>query len=478
VRAALRRLTRVAGLRTRLLLALVATSAVTLGVAALALLSPLQDRLAAADADAVKQAALATRPSLQAALREDDGIIGPRATEIVLDLERRTNARVLLVPAVPNVQPERALDTGLGVTRYDDIYDVWTNGRTLESESAEGVRIAVPLNRRGDSVPFVLALRKPITGTGDLFDTVRSAFVTAALAGLAVALVLGLALSATLVRRLARLRTVALRTADDGPETPVPEDRLQDEVGDLARALRRMQDSLRRQEDARRQFVATASHELRTPLTSLSGNLELLAEDLETGRVDLDDARGQIRGAQGQLRRLQLLATELLELSRLDAGVELHPEPVELAELGRAVAAEFELRARSSGVVLDLVAPRAPVWARADPGATARVARILIDNALRFAPRGSTIRILPAYQGPVAVLEVADRGPGVPEDEREAIFERFRRGTSTGGEGGFGLGLAIGRELAERMGGRLELRVARTPGGRFVLMLPVEAPPG
>jgi signal transduction histidine kinase len=225
--------------------------------------------------------------------------------------------------------------------------------------------------------------------------------------------------------------------------------------------------------------VATASHELRTPLTSLQGNLELLTEDLDRGQLDVDDARTQLRGAQFELRRLSNLASELLDLSRLDAGVELRREPVELGELTRAVAAEFALRARDRAVELTVVPPTGPVWAAGDPGAVARVGRILLDNALRFSAAGDEIRIGAAYHGEQATLEVVDHGPGVPEGERDLIFDRFQRGTRTGGEGGFGLGLAIGRELAVRMSGTLALADPEPGvGARFVLTLPIELPRG
>jgi signal transduction histidine kinase len=460
------------GLRGRLLLALLATAAVTLGVAALALLSPLRERLREADADAVRQAALLTRPQLETLLEREGGI-GSRVTDLVFDLQERTGARVLLIPAEP-IDLDRALDTGSSPTRYDDVFQVAGQVRTFESDTAEGTRIAVPL-RTDDRFSHVLALRRASDEAGSAFTTVRDAFLTAGALSLLVALMVGFALSGALVRRLERLRATALRLAAQGPDAPEPEDKGLDEIGDLSRAFGAMQRALRRQEEARRQFVATASHELRTPITSLSGNLELLAEDLDSGRVDLEDAREQIAGAQGELRRLTSLATELLEVSRLDAGVALHPEPVELGELGRAVAAEFALRAGELGVALDVVEPRAPVWARADPGAAARVARILLDNALRFAPAGTAVRVVAGYRGERAILEVRDRGPGVPPAERDAIFERFRRGSSTGGEGGFGLGLAIGRELAERMAGALRLAPS-AEGARFELDLPIEQP--
>src|SRR5262249_20835936 len=151
------------------------------------------------------------------------------------------------------------------------------------------------------------------------------------------------------------------------------------------------------QEAARRAFVATASHELRTPLTSVQGTLELLEEDLRDGRLDTHDAQQQLSGAQSQLRRLGRLATELLDLSRLDAAVPLRSEPVQLGELCRAVVAEFEIQARERDVAIVVEPPPGPIWAAGDPGAVARVARILIDNALRYSPAAGSVHVVPAY---------------------------------------------------------------------------------
>jgi signal transduction histidine kinase len=138
------------------------------------------------------------------------------------------------------------------------------------------------------------------------------------------------------------------------------------------------------------------------------------------------------------------------------------------------VAAEFGLRAAERDVDLDVVPSADPVWARADPAACARVVRILIDNALRYAPPGRPIEIIASRDRGRVVVRVSDHGPGVPADEREHIFERFHRGKATSVEIGFGLGLAIGRELAERMGGTLEL-VDSAHGACFALSLPPSA---
>ncbi len=238
-----------------------------------------------------------------------------------------------------------------------------------------------------------------------------------------------------------------------------------------------MQTRLRRQEEARQAFVATASHELRTPLASLDGTLELLEDDLHGDRLDLEDARKRTLRAREQSRRLSNLATDLLDLSRLDAEVSLRTEPVELGEVCRAVAAEFERRASDRGVEIEVRQPTKASWALCDPGATARIVRILLDNAIGVAPRGSTVRTDMTATETWAQVSVSDDGPGVPEQERERIFERFQRGSTTSGHSGFGLGLAIGRELAARMDGSLSLLADSSAGkdargASFTLRLP------
>jgi signal transduction histidine kinase len=236
-----------------------------------------------------------------------------------------------------------------------------------------------------------------------------------------------------------------------------------------------MQEELRRQEAARRSFVATASHELRTPLTMLQGTMELLEEDLRDG-TDLPDALEQVESARTELNRLSALAGELLDLSRLDAAVQLRSEPVELGELARAVVAEFGLRAAGRDVELRAEPPVDACWGRGDPDAIARVVRILLDNALRYGPAGEPVDVRVGGTDGVADITVRDRGPGVPPEEHDRIFERFHRGRASSSKGGFGLGLAIGRELAERMGGSLTVVAGEGRGAAFRLAVPAARP--
>ena len=357
--------------------------------------------------------------------------------------------------------------------------EAYAAGRSTVQSERGGV-LAVAARYRAQPPPtapslgiqYVVQLIRPVDYVGQADSVVRSAFFDAALVGLAVAILLGIAFSSRLLRRLRMLQD-ASRSLDEQALDPlvVPHERFRDEISELASAFATMHERLRQQEDARRAFVATASHELRTPLTSLDGMLELLADDLSGEPVDLEDARVRVASAQLQSRRLSGLASDLLDLSRLDAALELRSEPVELGETARAVAAEFDARARERSIALALDEVAGQAWAQADPGSVARIVRILLDNALRFAPTDSTIEIRIGGHGGEPEIEVSDVGPGVAPGDRGLIFERFQRGRARSEEGGFGLGLAIGSELAARMGGALEL-TDEAPGATFRLTLP------
>jgi signal transduction histidine kinase len=466
------------GLRGRLLLAMVATSVVTLAAAAAVVLGPLQQRLRDQSISSLRAAVLAGRPRFESALRRRGEERRFAAAGDAFELSDQTGGRILvtdltLTPAPGEAGPGFLTDSESGPPPSQ----AWLTAlRTLRLEETvqivrgDDVSVGVPLYGGGKVIGTVVAHRR-LTEVANAVDEVRNALLAAAAVGLLVAVALAVALASTLLRRLGRLRAAALRISAGGPDVSMPRDTGHDEVGDLARALGRMQEELRRQESARRAFVATASHELRTPLTMLQGTMELLEEDLNDGRFDLADAQRQVATARNELLRLSRLAEELLDLSRLDAAVALRSEAVEVGELARAVAAEFELRAGERETALEFDPPAAACWGRGDPDAVARVVRILIDNALRYGG-GEPVRVTASEGAANALVEVADRGPGVPAEERERIFERFYRGRGRGAEGGFGLGLAIGRELAERMGGTLTLSDRPGGGTRFVLALP------
>ena len=220
-------------------------------------------------------------------------------------------------------------------------------------------------------------------------------------------------------------------------------------------------------ERARREFIANASHELRTPLFSLGGFLELL----ENEDVDVLTQREFLHTMREQVDRLGKLATDLLDLSRLDAGrLHVEAEPLDLGALAQSLADEFRARAHASGHRLEVDERAAPL-AVGDEERALQIGRILVDNALVHTPRGTSITLSTARRGATAALIVEDDGPGIPEREASHIFERFYRVEGSLASGS-GLGLAIARELAGLMAGSVELH--RTPERTiFVLVLPV-----
>src|SRR5579875_1131208 len=472
----MRRIRGALGLRGRIAGAVFLSAVVSLVVAAVALLGPLEHSLRVAEIKSLDKA-LRHHPERTFAKLPLCWVYSSAADQRLLgraevNLANRVGGKVVVLGSftphgtfykpLPVQGNEAAIDVGRDT--YRDAVLAYRTGRPNSSATADVVRRAIPFDKKcplgshqSISTTYVLAVRKSIAGLPAVANVVRRAFFDAALAALGVTLLLGIPLSARLVRRLRRLREVAIEIEHEAPMI-VPVDTANDEVGDLARALHSMQQQLQIQEEARRSFVATASHELRTPLASLDGMLELLGEDLHDADPDIEDARALLDRARAQSRRLGRLAADLLDLSRIDAQIQLRSEPVELGELSRAVLAEFDLGSVERGIQIALRAEGAhAVWALGDPGSIARILRILLDNALRMSPPHSQIAVLLTGSRGGARITVSDEGPGVDPDEREAIFERFSRGKDTAGQAGFGLGLAIGRELAQRMGGELVL---------------------
>jgi signal transduction histidine kinase len=463
------------GLRPRLLAALLLSSVVTLAVAALALLSPLEHRLRVDGESAVFAAIASTRNEFAEIPGDRPGGL-PDLTRVIQTahvLRRRAGGEVTVLDrTLAVVTPRGSAVSPLPGFRTQALRALRTGHGTHELVGDELI-VADPIAIADQS--HVVVVVKRLQYVASAVNVVRKAFLEAAAAGLGIALLLGIALTTTLLRRLERLRDATRELERLGLDARTPIDDGGDEIGELSRAFASMQSRLQRHEAARRAFVATASHELRTPLTSLNGMLELLEDDLNANHLDIEDARERTARAREQSGRLSHLASDLLDLSRLDARVDLRSEPVELGELCRAVAAEFELRALEHAVSISVAQPSAACWIAGDPGSVARIVRILLDNALRAAPAGSVIDVAAVAGQPCSRVTVADRGPGVPPAEREAIFERFHRGAATAGHSGFGLGLAIGRELAERMEGSLELidgqPADRPTGACFVLSL-------
>jgi signal transduction histidine kinase len=294
---------------------------------------------------------------------------------------------------------------------------------------------------------------------------IRQRILVAGAIALVIAALGGYLVARALTARIKRLERAARKVAAGDFSNPIHAES-DDELGQLAATFDDMQRQLARLDTARKQFIASASHELRTPIFSLGGFLELLEDE------ELDDeTRGQfLAQLRGQVARMRKLATELLDLSRLESGaLELRSEPTDVGELAREIAGEFTPALNAHDAELQVVAAPEPIEVDCDPERVAQVMRILLDNALVHTPAGTTIVVSAARADGHVTLEVADSGLGIRHQTMPHIFEPFF--TSADGARGAGLGLTIARELAERMNG--ELTVRSVPGSTaFKLTLP------
>ncbi len=302
----------------------------------------------------------------------------------------------------------------------------------------------------------VVLLSSPLGDALANVALVRRSVVVAGVVALLVSAAAGFLAAWGFTRRLRRLERAAERFALGDFDQPVV-DRGQDEVGQLARAFEGMRQRLSHLDRARREFIANASHELRTPLFSLGGFLELLSDE----ELDEPTRHEFLQETRAQVDRLARLATDLLDLSRMDAGqFEVALDAVDLGRVARLVCDEFRPAAEAGAHSLRVDSAE-QAYARGDEQRILQVVRALVENALRHTPPGTSVEIVAATTGSKATLGVRDDGPGIPDDDRDYVFDRFYRGRG-GAAAGSGLGLAIARELAARMGG--ELSFTSRPG--------------
>jgi len=360
--------------------------------------------------------------------------------------------------------------------------DAAPRSRTAAVRAVAVPAVAVPVWDRG----LAKALTKVNGKSAVVYAAVSGATEASALATVRTAMLIGLPLLLAVVaavtwlvtrralRPVERIRH-ELATIMDSSDLSrrVPEPAAQDAIGRLARTTNQTLAALEASLEQQHRFVADASHELRNPIASLRTQLEVGAAH----PVLLD-----VPGAVKDVARLQRLATDLLLLARLDAG-ERPPARarVDLGELAREQVALARTAGGGDGVGgVGRVPVRTGLLAEVEVAGSgrqlARVLANLIDNAQRHAATEVVVSVRAADDGR-AVLEVADDGDGVPEDQRERIFERFVRldGARSRDDGGTGLGLAIARDLARRHGGTLTATAREGSGAVFALELP--APP-
>jgi signal transduction histidine kinase len=371
--------------------------------------------------------------------------VDPPDTYVISDSNQETDISDLQFPLADLAVRQRKVVTG-----------------TERSDDGALGQAAKPLFS-DERVRRVVVFSAPLADVADNVALIRRQILVAGGLGLLLALIASTVVARAISRRVEALEEGAGRVARGDFSARFPD--YGDELGKLAQALDDMQRQLAQLDSARKRFIATASHELRTPLFSLGGFLELLEDE----DLDEETRRAFIRQVRAQTLRLQKLATDLLDLSRLEAGsLELRPEPTDVGSLTRAVVAEFAPAIAAHESQLELRLARSPIEADCDPERVAQVLRILLNNALTHTPPGTGLTVSAARQNGTLRLAVRDDGPGIEQEALQRVFEPFY--TSDDAQGS-GLGLTIARELAERMTGHLDVHT--TPAGTtFALRLP------
>jgi two-component system sensor histidine kinase MtrB len=308
---------------------------------------------------------------------------------------------------------------------------------------------------------------------GDLENTLtilRNVLIAVSLGAVGVAALAGSRVSRRVVDPVRRTSRAARRVADGLLETRLPEGG-QDELAALARSFNEMAEALEERIARERRFVSDVSHELRTPLTTLRTSTDYLLE--HAGPLS-PQVRRAAELLAADLEYLQRLVDDLLHLSRVEAGrVDMAWERISMADLVREVVAR-RVRSRGQVIRVELDAPPADLVTMADKQRLERVVTNLVDNALTHG-RGRDVTVRLGARDGTLVLSVEDRGPGIPREAAERIFERFYKADPArhrDEQRGSGLGLAIARENAHLHGGDIQVEDGRSRGARFVFRIP------
>jgi signal transduction histidine kinase len=363
-------------------------------------------------------------------------------------------------------------------------FEFETEGKPSETAAAIPSRtfisVTQPVEAEGVRLGIV-ELSSPLSLQREAIGTMRTSLLLSGLGALAVAVAFGLIFGKTLTDPLRSLAFTAKRMAGGDLTARAPENR-RDEMGAVAGQFNAMAENLeksfsdlRSERDALKRFVADASHELRTPITALSTFTELL----QGSASDDPKARAEfLEESRVQLARLEWITANLLNLSRLDAGI----ASLEFAEhdaegILEETASQYRARAREKGIEIAVTPPASPLRVFLDRARVIMALGNLAANAIKFTPAGGRVEIGAEQNGNSARFLVRDTGEGIDAGDLEKIFERFFRGKNATSEGA-GLGLAIVKSVAEAHGGSVSVRSEAGKGSLFTVDIPMRGAPG
>jgi len=368
----------------------------------------------------------------------------------------------------------QVLDEGGGIVRsvgtelpVDDVDRAVAAGTAddatrLRTVTVDGVDLRVLTVHRREGGAFQIA--RDLTETDDVLSALGGRMVLITLAGAALAGAVGWLVARRLtgpVRALADTAEQVAATQDLATTIPVQGS---DEVARLAQSFNTMLTALADSRRQQHQLVQDASHELRTPLTSLRASAELLerAHDL-----DPEERDRLLAVVASESRELGDLVTELVEL----ATEQRTQAPFEAVALDDVVERAVALTRDRTGRTITV--DSRPAVVRGDPALLERAVRNLLDNAHKFSPPDEPVDVSLEVTGGSAVLRVTDHGPGIPEEDRDRVFDRFYRSAATRTLPGSGLGLAIVADVVQAHGGTVRAEAADGGGAALVVELPV-----
>ena len=356
------------------------------------------------------------------------------------------------------------------VTGYPDLSPAPVGQSSLEQSAFRydhfrGARIRIAAEtRRLPRIPgtIVVQVAETLEARQDLSRRMLAglAALEAALVGVA-ALLVWPAVRWSL-RPVTRLKDqIDARPAERADFTPLPVEGVPSELAGLVVGFNALLNRLEGSVEGMRRFTADASHQMRTPLTILRTHLAVLKKHLPTSEA----GRASVADISHATERLQSLLTGLVTLARTEEiATGNQALELDLVDLARQVASEYAPIAAKARVGIQLDAGEHPVLVRADPLLLTELLANLIDNAIRYNQRNGSVTVSVRQDGVFDLLEVEDDGPGVPEADREAIFQRFYRLQRDHNRTGSGLGLSIVRAIATRLDG--ELRISTGNGGK------------
>jgi len=369
-------------------------------------------------------------------------------------------------------------DVGRDNARWNDVhrtlrgeYGARSTRDDPNDEMSSVMYVAAPIRDAGGRIAGVLTVSKPNRSIQPFIERSQQVILRWGWVLLGSALLVGLVMAWWLSRQLAGLRRYA-DAVSAGQRASLPERGIEKPAGefaDLGRAL----ESMRKQLDGKQyveRYVHTLTHELKSPLAAIRGAAELLEGPLP------DADRARFAASIGtQSRRMATMVDKLLALAEVEHRQRIErPEAVGMVALAREVADDAHTRAQASRVCVEVTANEVLPTLQGDPFLLRRMLANLVDNAIDFSPAGSVVEMALRMEADQFIVEVSDRGPGIPDYAIERVFERFYSlSRPDGGTRSSGLGLNFVAEIAQLHGGRASLGNRDGGGAVATVLLPL-----